>query len=915
MKRYLPLLAVAAMLAAVPAYAQLANLKVVTDANPDYSDMESMVRSINLNWPTDKEKMWAQYYWHHKARRAAMESMIVHGFALADPIRQYNDYGYLMCFSTSGLQCSVWNYMNYPCRYWDIATHSAVDVWYDGRFHHYDNAYSAHYALEDGVTVAGVPDVGRLGKGLETDGQEVLGYLAMYRCLDGTGPNGYLTGSDMERTLHRLGTFYFAPNVLQYRWYYYNQDRGHRYSLNLRDGEVYTRYYSRQDADSPNAVVQREDNKTHKADPAYFVPVNGKDPEAAGPRLRLRGSGERTWTPDFTFNLRGEYPYSLDNIRVSDQLQPEADGKPGIAIFKVEGANVITSLKINATIWLPSVKASAAIAISTNNGLHWKTIWTGKAPNNELDLKLIDEVNGSYEVLVKVILNAPAKEPWNAVLKSINFTTITQVNSKTQPQLKIGKNTVYVGNGDQTGTITLWPQLHDDAYKSHVFEEQNVKTPSKADFRTWTGSIFPADFTKDGYIVFKIDAPTDLTCVTYGGRFYNRAPKAHIDMLHSFDGGQTWTKSYSLTDTKAPWDVIHYETVTAIPPGTRSVLFKYLMNSPSGGPLACSIYAVHMEANHKLAAPSNGPMEVTFNWSERQEDYSLIKRSHTQLVDKLPATYTINVGGADHPVVDSLTVNLKGARKDVKYGYSDDKDVGGEKWTGVWATYGNNLAAHKPYTASIKPLPAAQSWGANDDSGKRLTDTFVGSGYNGGVNTQSGAMWKDPVDITVDLGKPEACKAFRIHIYGWGPQDAIKGEVKDKVEVLTSLDGENFTSTGNFDFNLRGKDIPENFTWNDEETFKAHNHTLPLKDAVNARYVKFKVTPGNRMMGISEVQVLDGYEFKPFSMRLALPDPAGNGKAPPNAGVSPNARKWGSDEKLPQTIGKPWKPGGNNVDD
>ena len=48
---------------------ELANIKVVTDASPDYSDMESMVRSITSNWSTDAEKMWALFYWDHIARR------------------------------------------------------------------------------------------------------------------------------------------------------------------------------------------------------------------------------------------------------------------------------------------------------------------------------------------------------------------------------------------------------------------------------------------------------------------------------------------------------------------------------------------------------------------------------------------------------------------------------------------------------------------------------------------------------------------------------------------------------------------------------------------------------------------------------------------------------------------------------
>ena len=47
-------------------------------------------------------------------------------------------------------------------------------------------------------------------------------------------------------------------------------------------------------------------------------------------------------------------------------------------------------------------------------------------------------------------------------------------------------------------------------------------------------------------------------------------------------------------------------------------------------------------------------------------DYSLVQRSHTQLITSLPARYTIDVGGADHPVVNSLQVNLQGAVPGVK---------------------------------------------------------------------------------------------------------------------------------------------------------------------------------------------------------------------------------------------------------
>jgi hypothetical protein len=294
------------------------------------------------------------------------------------------------------------------------------------------------------------------------------------------------------------------------------------------------------------------------------------------------------------------------------------------------------------------------------------------------------------------------------------------------------------------------------------------------------------------------------------------------------------------------------------------VLFKYVLNG-------ASLYSVRMEANHKVPAKGISPVEVTFNWSERQADYSLVKRSHTQLVEKLPTTYTIDVGGADHPVVESLVINPKGARGELKYGYSDGKDVGGEKWTGNWVSYGKNLAEGKPYTVSEKPSP--NTWDAGDADGKKLTDGVVGSNYSGGTTYKEGPLYDKGLkpEIVVDLGAPAKAAAFRVHIHGYPFQDALKGQVKDECEVLVSSDNNEFKSVGKFDFRLRWKDLPVNFMWPDEETLGAYNHTLALKQPVEARFVKFAVKSSRKMV-ISEVQVLDGITSEPFDLKIALPE-------------------------------------------
>ena len=88
------------------ARAEVYNLKVVTDASPDYSDMQSLIHSVTSRWPTTKEKCWALFYWNHIARRQTTP-MVLHGMELTDPIRQFNDYGYTMCSTIAGINCAL----------------------------------------------------------------------------------------------------------------------------------------------------------------------------------------------------------------------------------------------------------------------------------------------------------------------------------------------------------------------------------------------------------------------------------------------------------------------------------------------------------------------------------------------------------------------------------------------------------------------------------------------------------------------------------------------------------------------------------------------------------------------------------------------------------------------------------------
>ena len=835
--------------ASVPA--SVYNVKVVTDASPDYHDMQSMIHSVTNKWDKPAEKCWALFYWNHIGRRQT-SPMIVHGVECTDPIRQFNDYGYTMCSTVAGINCSIWDAMGYPVKFWDISNHTVSEVEYEGRWHMYDNSMSAIYTLCDGVTIAAVEDIGEQGACALSGGQTEPGHIAKYHCLTANSIKGFLTGADCPRDLDQEYRC-FNPNGLKYRYYYNNWDRGHRYILNLRENETYTRYY-----------------KSIGDSRLFYVPNNGKDPDAPNRRYRIRGNGIWTFRPKRSADgLKAAYDISDCVATKSVGVIPNKAGKTGAVVFKIQGANVIASMSIRAVLLRTTAADLNSISISTTNGLTWTRVWTNeKLGESTANLELVDEVNGAYEVLIRVALMG-SRKPEDACLREIDFKTITMLNSKTQPRLLLGKNTVYVGAGDQTDSIVIWPDLQADKYKPHVVDQQNIV--SKRKHPGYQGVMYAKRPNEDAYVVFRIDAPRNIERISYGGRFYNRAPKSHIDLFHSFDNGVTWHKSYSLTKTEPPWDVMHCETVADIPSNTRSVLFKYLLNSSAAGTSACSIYSVRMEANCKPQDPGFEPVEVTFNWSEIQEDYSAIERSHTQLVTEVPFRYTINVGGYDHPVVNWLRVNLKGSADNVKYGYSDGVDVGGAKHVSRWISYGRNLAEGKTYKVSV---PSKTHWGAGDPQGTKLTDGIMGPPYAGGIGPRHALCWDkgdDPV-IEVDLGQAQCCGAFRIHLSaGWPWWDALKGQVKDKVEVLTSLEGKTFASQGLFALDLRWKDIPVNHMMPDDETATGFTYNLVLKAPVEARYVRFK-TDAERTLTVSEVQVLDWIRYTPFDLRIALPD-------------------------------------------
>lgn len=853
------------------------NLRIATDASPDVTDLEGLIHSTTARWTTARDKVWALYYWSHILKRQSLP-IVRHGLEVTDPIRNLADFGFTMCSTIAGINQTLYEAIGLRHQYWDICNHSVVTVEFDGKFNMIDSSMSNLVTLDDGVTLASLEEAAANG-----------GRLVRERSLYSTSPDGFLTGSDTARHLSGArnpsdGTTVngfadaFCADGLKYRDYYYNWDAGHRQVLNLRDDESYTRYYRRL-GEGPDYYVPSE--KIAAPDPNDTFENDSEN------RFGLRGNGSWTFTPDLSAEGWAAAAYTSTNIApVTGGIRPATAGAPADVIYKVQSANAIASQQVSADFSRTDAASSATISLSRNHGLTWTQIGSASTLGSTVpvEIRLREQVSGAYETLIRIRMTSGSAAPEGIALTMLRINTMTHVNAKSMPRLNIGRNEIFIGTGSQTDTMVLWPELRGDFWRKDAYDSSNIASQPVDVPQSYTALVFPADLSQDAHLVYRMEAPADITRIVYGGRLLNRTPGSYIDFLHSFDGGATWTRSYRLSDTAKPYDVIHDETVTDVPAGVRTVLFKYFIhNTDPVASRASGFYSLRMEANHRPPPSTAKPLDVTFRWKEVGADRTLVERSHRTRITEFPTTYVVNVGGADHPVMESMRLTLADDSDTTPFGYGDGTDVGGAKYVHQKRTEGVHLAKNKAYTLSRPPNGFQSSPGPEDTT--ILTDGVVGSPVTGSSSYWWGQCWGpgSPVDMRVDLGQTRSAGAFRAHLFGYPFWDALKGEVEDVVEVQTSIDGVDYVSRGFLNTSLRLKDVPANYMLQDDERATAWNFELALASPVSARYVRYRLTP-MRTTCISEVQALDRVAYEPFDMRIALP---GTTVPPPPVNVPP----------------------------
>jgi hypothetical protein len=803
------------------------NITLVTDSAPDLTDIDSYLRSITSQYATPQEQAIAIWRWSQRLRKQTTNPVEEGRFVL-DPIAMFNSYGYCNCGIISGINDALWLRMGWKARYVQLGDHTVSECSWDGgkTWHMFDSSMSI-YCFNDRGEVASVREIE----------QNPRFYLENFAPECGTNPVGgpddhlgWRCASDhpveYQRTLANGYDSFKPPNDLQEGNLY--AQWGHRYVLNLRPQEHYTRYFHPLEGGGPRT----------------FRPVRGN--QDVDPNGCIRANGVWRYTPNLREPATRSLIYSEAGVKwTKDGVQPLQE--TGSVVFKVNAANVVTSAKIKLS------STGASVSISRDAGINWQKLATGSG-----DWECLEQVAGVTEYLVKVELSGT-----NALLSSIAIETVTQLNRPALPRLTRGGNRIQVRLGPQVETVQFQPSIIGGNHQKTAYSEHGLDVDPQPDF--YKPTLRPAEKATPCYATWRIETPTLITDLVFGGTVCVKSAKDRVTLLHSWDG-QTYIRDYQKSDDAMPYDLMVNCPVASVPPAIRTAYLRYEFETEQSarhyfGP---GIQMATMTVHHQPRVTNFVPIAVTFCWTEHRESGDL-ERRHTELVTSPACAYSINVGGFRDPTMNWVRMNHEGCGPDGdKPGYSDGQDVGTSAHP-PWVRYrwGKNLALGRPYT-----LVGAQD-ARNPDGGGDLTDGIIAppDTYVSVKYMPTYVMFARDVSpvITLDLGSEQSVSAVRVHA---GQEGGFHLSYPDSIQVETSSDGNSFAIVGSTGFSQVFDPPADYVPWELDQAAileslpaggrLAYAYRVLFDHPVTARYVR--ITCGGRRgwgMLLSEVQVFD----------------------------------------------------------
>lgn len=770
------------------------NLRIVSDAVPDFSSAANFAYSALSRWETDSDKALAQFRWCHRCRRTG-PAVREDGRPVLDPVLLFNSYGMCGLEDIAAVECALWEAWGRPGRLVDRPGRVMAEVFYDGAWHEFD-----HASPGDAVNMA-APRKTRIQP-------------------DDARPRPAIVGSQA----------------------------GHRYVLGVRPNERYTRYW-----------------QPLGTGPLYarLLP-DGEDAAGSGSPLRnSRANGLWVWEPDLS---DGSALFLSQNVKhTGEGIVVRDEAGPAIAVFLVSAANVVTSVGIQV-----QAEGSLLLRVSTDGGTSWQLLQAA-APLGVAPQGVRTELPaGRLQYLLRADL-APG-----AVLRKLRIETITQVNPRALPRLRQGSNTIVAVSDEHLETIVLQPRLTAIELPGEVLRAQGWQIIENPSHREPTLRA-----TGKAELVLRAVAPRRIRRIRAACTALMTGPAAELSLALSYDGGRDWLQIGRYGAAAAPYDRRLQAEAGNIPGGCREVLIRYAYGTGGSGLANVVAEAVYETAGGFM------PYDITYAWDEYHHG-EWVERYHRERVEDTYHKYRISVDGTRPPIVNWVRVEPAG---EAAAGYDDGVDAGDRENTSDYLlSYGRLLSAGCGYEVSRRPSRAYP------DVGRRLlTDGFIArpdvqglrdvnlSGPGNEERVGEIVVWEPggEADVILDLGKPQtvggAC------VTALQPSQAIP--FPSVMQVETSLDRKAYELAGLASWEDCFRPPGDELRWEGWDS-PAYDH-LPAGGRLvyrfpvefvkprPARFVRFRLLPAGEKAGmaLSEVQVFDRLDRKPWDERIALPAP------------------------------------------
>jgi hypothetical protein len=639
------------------------NLKVLSDKIDDVTTVENILRSFVRPGMSDEERSRAIWTAMVKYRHQTVppNEFLAADWEVHDPVKIFNVYGYCMCCCCSALIAALNRADGREARGRILNNHSVPEVRYGDAWHMFDASLIAYFPRAGDGAAASVDEiaeaVGRWHEahpGYRKNGAKLLDLMRSdgWSGWKANGPELLAHCPFYDQGYLPARTHGWDATMVEYdrksEVYEYGYQVGHRALFSLRPGESFVR-----EAGNRGLHVNRETM------PAWDV-LKAQAPRRdlvylerffPGYRGGVVANGKHRYAPDLAAGdlaAGAEVYENLDASGASPALRVKEAGRHGVAVIPMISPYVDLGGRVRIKAVRPDEADGVSLALSTDNGRHFTTLWTAPVGVHESTIDLGTSILRRYACWLKVeIVSAKSG---GAGLDALAIESDFQHAPRTLPWLGRGRNTINVAADDDPAlaTRTIACRITPDAsYTKNETTGTLGATFDNLDVRD--GSCW---WKKDvGTLTIPVAVPGDLATLRLSVQARARGPNDRVRVLASTDRGQTW-RDVGAIQGPTPGTTRTFR-VADWPGGTRDVLLRFALS----GTNTIGLFSIRIDADYRdpLAARGFPPVRVIHRWREDGRE-----RTHAQDITALPSSYTIETTG--DPEMISVTAEMPPSR-------------------------------------------------------------------------------------------------------------------------------------------------------------------------------------------------------------------------------------------------------------